>query len=732
MDNFYIKVNPEMPKGIPNQQIHVYVPRLSASNLGNHLQMQGSYVSVIADESALPNVIPVRNNRGSIFVPDAQDDSEPITLSQLTTKTTELEEDISEIKTSLEEDISDRVQKTSRSVIVYATDAYGEQISLSYGTTMTPGYLVQRHKEGVDGAGHIPVPNKDASKLKNDDTWMFYAVNKYDVYKILSAYPDATSSTRGFMTATQASRLDTIASMFEDKEATIDTISEVLDAFKGAGEDLNVISALNGLNSSLDGLSSALKGKRSLAPAGAKQIVYTRSSTGAETYANYTSAPNPGTIPMRQSASESCPGTFRIADPILDDNPVTLKYFKDALGKIEITGEYVPLDTDRYEYDFGESNQIFSMGSIVSGYDNRVGAKKLYILSIQDEKDNVWTISFSKSSKQPHSYLSKPKWDEVADDPNWGEDPLGAFGLNLVGTPVSIVNGSHYPFCGVVVEGFEYEHGRIKVKFPNGIPFSEWATTSIPADPEDYTLWFPEFPQLGFADVVATSEVSGTKNFGSSAFVNVSGYGNVAGGNYALIAGRENKGGYACVVGGKGNEIISRRGTGFGENNFNEADNSIVGGQTNKVYYSASQAAVFGRNNTVGNNDIGTNHWKQGEGYCAFVAGQECKVTANTGVAVGFGVQVYGARGQGYGRNITVNHDEQISVGRWNDTYGAAVFTVGVGTKDKRKNGLEVYAGGRVAVPECNPKDAYDLIHKKYVDDRLAVIEQALITAGIL
>lgn len=622
--------------------------------------------------------------------------------------------------------ISNSVQKTSRVDVVYATDAYGEQITLPYSTTMHAGDLVQRKSAGLDGAGHILVPHKDESELEDDDTGDEYAVNKKDVYKILSAYPDATSSTRGFMTATQASRLDTIISMLEDKDVTIDTIREVLDAFKGAGEDLNVISALNG--------------KRNLAPSGAKQIVYTRSSAGVETYANYTSAPNPGTIPIRQSESESCPGTFRIADPILDDNPVTLSYFdehcSDKLSSMEesirVGFESVARDLENTlqpikfdyapSYDFGEACSVYSPGSTVSGYDNRVGAKKLYILSIQELGDNIWQFSVSSSSKQPHSYLSKPAWGEYVEAGSWGEDPLGAFGLNLVGTPVSIVNGSHYPFCGVVVEGFAYEHGRFKVKFPNGIPFTEWATTSIPADPEDYTIWFPEFPQLGFADVVATSEVSGTKNFGSSAFVNVSGYGNVAGGNYALIGGRENKGGYACVVGGKGNEIVGRRGTGFGENNFNEADNSIVAGQTNKVYYSASQAAVFGRNNTVGYKDSGTNHWKQGQGYCAFVAGQECKVTANTGVGVGYGVEVSGTRGQGYGRNIKITREEQISVGKWNNPYVSATFTVGIGTSESnRKNGLEVYSDGTVRLG-AEPSHDMDAVPKKLLDAALSKI----------
>ena len=79
----------------------------------------------------------------------------------------------------------------------------------------------------------------------------------------------------------------------------------------------------------------ALQGKRALLPEGVKQAVYTRSSSGKENYASYTSVANPGTIPIRGADNEESPRTFKIGDPILKEHPVTLGYFDKTLGDVE-------------------------------------------------------------------------------------------------------------------------------------------------------------------------------------------------------------------------------------------------------------------------------------------------------------------------------------------------------------------------------------------------------------
>lgn len=88
----------------------------------------------------------------------------------------------------------------------------------------------------------------DSDKLDGKDS------TYYLDYKNLSNTPsNATTSIPGLMSSEDKEHLDTLAALLENKDSTIDTITEVLKAFENAPEGTNIANALAGKVDKVDG-----------------------------------------------------------------------------------------------------------------------------------------------------------------------------------------------------------------------------------------------------------------------------------------------------------------------------------------------------------------------------------------------------------------------------------------------------------------------------------------------
>lgn len=88
----------------------------------------------------------------------------------------------------------------------------------------------------------------DSDKLDGKDS------TYYLDYKNLNNKPsNATQSTPGLMSSEDKEHLDTLAALLDNKDSTIDTITEVLKAFENAPEGTNIANALAGKVDKVDG-----------------------------------------------------------------------------------------------------------------------------------------------------------------------------------------------------------------------------------------------------------------------------------------------------------------------------------------------------------------------------------------------------------------------------------------------------------------------------------------------
>ena len=88
----------------------------------------------------------------------------------------------------------------------------------------------------------------DSDKLDGKDSTYYLNYNNLD-----NKPSNATQSTPGLMSSEDKEHLDTLAALLENKDSTIDTITEVLKAFENAPEGTNIANALAGKVDKVDG-----------------------------------------------------------------------------------------------------------------------------------------------------------------------------------------------------------------------------------------------------------------------------------------------------------------------------------------------------------------------------------------------------------------------------------------------------------------------------------------------
>ena len=275
-----------------------------------------------------------------------------------------------------------------------------------------------------------------------------------------------------------------------------------------------------------------------------------------------------------------------------------------------------------------------------------------------------------------------------------------------VGDLFSVINGTHYAFCGKItaINGnvISYtpttSHGTVSSREQ---PWWEYDKTSGKADFENHIFWVPEKPLVGY-DLVGEN---GVPVFGAAFAVGdtccaaaddafVAGEENEAGGNHAVIFGVKNKGGYGNFVTGRENLSTGLHSSLLGRNLKNHGDYNLVANQSNTLQ-KGSHNALLGQKNTLDgsyNAVCGSNNT---------LTGEHCVVGGKAQWVSGSYIGAFGSHGSikhnyvlsaGYKLQSAAN--AQALFGQWNKADTGAYLIVGNGNSSTRSNALTVGKSG--------------------------------------
>jgi hypothetical protein len=246
----------------------------------------------------------------------------------------------------------------------------------------------------------------------------------------------------------------------------------------------------------------------------------------------------------------------------------------------------------------GENSQAITDGSTAIGDNSTAGTRGLYFSAIRYE-NNVIELDLLNYFTRDHAGDTLP--EDLSE---------------LIGRQFSIINGTHYGFCGTIVDA-RVEEDTLFIDYT---PTTSFGTNSSRTEPwwifdvssgkennENHIFWIPDLPLIGYdildsngTPVFGNVFVTGDTNRGSADDVFVAGEENAAGGNHAAVLGVKNKGSYGNFIACRENfstglhsGLIGRKLTNHGDYNFmaNRA-NTIDRGDYN---------AVFGYNNKITN-----------------------------------------------------------------------------------------------------------------------------------
>lgn len=199
----------------------------------------------------------------------------------------------------------------------------------------------------------------------------------------------------------------------------------------------------------------------------------------------------------------------------------------------------------------GEDSRAITDGSIAIGNNNTAGTRALYFSAIRYE-NKIIELMLSNPYTDESALLSLPE------------------NLNdLLGHEFSIINGTHYGFCGritsIALEDYILYVGyepttELGTNLSREYPWWIFDVESSKEDNENHLFWIPDMPLIGYdildysgRPIFADAFVVGNGSKGSADDVFVAGEENVAGGNHAAIFGAKNKGSYGNFVTGREN-----------------------------------------------------------------------------------------------------------------------------------------------------------------------------------
>ena len=309
--------------------------------------------------------------------------------------------------------------------------------------------------------------------------------------------------------------------------------------------------------------------------------------------------------------------------------------------------EFEPLDIDvEYNTDkisAGEDCAALTEGSIAFGKQSTAGARGFGV------------TSFDPTNRQIKIALKSPATGVYA-------SPAYASGDYF-----SILNGSHYAFCGKI-ENVSVSGNTATVTYT---PTTEHGTNTSRTDPwwvfDPKTIlysiraafWVPAKPLVGY-----DLKYEGTEAFPNAVAMGgaiaaamgafCAGTGNTAGGNYAAIFGTENMGAYGNLMSGRENFSIGLHSALLGRHNTNHGDYNVVGNRENQILR-GNYDALFGYGNLI---DGGSN---------CLVGGNGHKVYASNVLASGAGHVINHGHMGAIGYQLTSTRNGQLLVGQLNE-----------------------------------------------------------------
>jgi hypothetical protein len=227
-------------------------------------------------------------------------------------------------------------------------------------------------------------------------------------------------------------------------------------------------------------------------------------------------------------------------------------------------------------------------------------------------------------------------------------------------------------------------------------------------------LYFPYLTdEEGNPKAIGTRPASyGGSSFGSynavwGLYATAFGIRNIAGGKHAVVMGRDNAGGYASFVNGRGNKAMGNCATAIGTNNTASGRFSFAGGndstasETSAVaigdYAKASGIASFAsgydteasgiravainrKTKATGKHSFASGSETKASGEQAFASGYNSVASGNNSVASGENALADGNRSFAHGYDVKATHANQVVFGRNNEDKDTSLFEIGYGT----------------------------------------------------
>ncbi len=279
----------------------------------------------------------------------------------------------------------------------------------------------------------------------------------------------------------------------------------------------------------------------------------------------------------------------------------------------------------------GGDNQVISEGGVALGENNFVGLKGWYYKAIQfNTTNNITFLYLTKTQQVPIIVTSASEVEQE-------KDIVVALSNNDI---VSVVNDSKYDNKYKVSTNEISSYGRIGLKsVDSNIPFpfdkvniDDELNNGI-FDPEDYSIYCFQKPNIGIADIGQDSFASGYNNKAINCKATAFGYNNHAYGKFSFVEGRGNEAGYAAHA--EGRDCVAK------------GEMSHAGGLTTH----ANGKASFSHGQDT-----------RANGHSSFAMGYAAKANGDQSISLGYNTSAEGAHSVALGNNTqaigNVSHAE--------------------------------------------------------------------------
>ena len=301
-----------------------------------------------------------------------------------------------------------------------------------------------------------------------------------------------------------------------------------------------------------------------------------------------------------------------------------------------------------------------------------------------------------------------------------------------VGDEFSIIWNSHYNFIGKIVKIVN-----------NVVWYDSWCAIPEPTVDEwegegAFTFHVPSKPEIGVVELGVGSLVAGEGNKGNGRNIFMSGLDNTGSGDFGLIGGKGNKGGFGVLIGGTENTITGNSSFGAGSGNTVTSNYSGVIGRKNKIKTEKSKSpgtSNFG----IGNNNAITDSNKTFtagvdnivEGEHLHTIGDKNTTEGEQDVNIGFYNKNKGSRVITIGIDLSARGGttEQTIIGRSNEPDADASLIIADGSDEKgahnaivfKKSGEIVFNGSALVDANGNK-----YVSEAYVDEQIAALRAEL------